>query len=219
MKTLVESFTRRDKKGRSQRVRSFRRKAAKLRKSASANVDAAKKAIDQKRVIGEGKNGRVIDLGFGRVKKEIKPLGEVKKAILLRGDEADIQRKAASLGIGPKVYKSTRNTITMAKVKGNTVERELANTKSAKRQLKIGYNVGATMRQLHDNQIVHGDSHLQNIYTTRNNKVKIIDYGISKAKNRPLKKGERLRDYKKLHKRSGDHPKFQEGFRKGYGEI
>lgn len=208
MEIKINPFVRRNKKGKISRIRAFSRKG---RKKTNRNV------------IGEGKNGRVVRAGFGKVRKEMTAYGRAKKVLLLRKDEASIQRKAASVGIGPKVYKSSKNgtKITMERVKGETLERKLAKTKSPKAQKSIGYSTGKTFKTLHENQIIHGDSHLENIYATDRSgkKIKIIDYGLAGTRNRPLKKSEKLKDYKKLHKRSAKYPKFQEGFREGYGQI
>ena len=214
MEIKINPFTRRNKKGKIARVRAFSRKARQKQ---------AKKRKPNPNIIGEGKNGRVVKAGFGKVRKEMTAYGRAKKVLLLRKNEADIQRRAASLKIAPKVYSTSKDgaKITMERVKGETLEKRLAKTKSPKAQKSIGYSTGKTFKTLHENQIIHGDSHLENIYTTDRSgkKIKIIDYGLAGTRNRPLKKSERLKDYKKLHKRSAKYPKFQEGFREGYGEI
>lgn len=210
MDIKINPFTRRNKKGKIARVKAFSRKLTRKRKP-------------NPNIIGEGKNGRVVKAGFGKVRKEVTAYGRAKKVLLLRKNEADIQKRAASLKIAPKVYNTSKDgaKITMERVKGETLERKLARTKSPKVQKSIGISTGKTFKTLHENQIIHGDSHLENIYATNRSgkKIKIIDYGLAGTRNRPLKRTEKLKDYKKLHRRSAKYPKFQEGFREGYGQI
>jgi tRNA A-37 threonylcarbamoyl transferase component Bud32 len=216
MDIKINPFVRRNKKGKLARVKAFSRRMRK-------RVGSKPKPKRDPNVIGEGKNGRVVKAGIGKVRKEMTGYGRAKKVLLLRKDEASIQKRAASLKIAPKVYKTSKDgaKITMERVKGETLERKLSKTKSPKAQKSIGVSTGKTFKTLHDNQIIHGDSHLENIYATdrKGKKIKIIDYGLAGTRNRPLKKSEKLKDYKKLHKRSAKYPKFQEGFREGYGQI
>lgn len=208
MEIKINPFTRRNKKGKLARVKAFTRRRIKKR---------------DPKILGEGKNGRVVKAGFGKVRKEMTAYGRAKKVLLLRKDEADIQKKAASIGVAPKVYKTSKDgaQITMERVRGETLERRLSKTKSKRKQKQIGYSTGKTFRKLHDNQIIHGDSHLENIYATDRSgrKIKIIDYGLAGTRTRPLRRTERYIDNSKLYLRSQKYPKFQEGYREGYGKI
>lgn len=211
MEIKINPFTRRNKKGKLARIKAFSRRMRKPKTKRDPNI------------IGAGKNGRVVKAGFGKVRKEMTPYGRAKKVLLLRKDEAAIQKKAASIGVAPKVYKTSKDgaQITMERVRGETLERKLSKTKSRRRQKQIGYSTGKTFRKLHDNQIIHGDSHLENIYATDRSgrKIKIIDYGLAGTRTRPLRRTERYIDNSKLYLRSQKYPKFQEGYREGYGKV
>jgi len=202
MKTLVESFTRRDKKGRSQRVRSFRRQAAKLKNKANAKI------------LGEGKNGVVLDLG-NRVRKEQKPR-KFRRNSRYNIREAQIQEKAAKLGVAPKVLSYGKDFIEMEKIRGKTVQRSLA-TSNQRKQKSLGKKVAKSFSKLHkEGQIIHRDAHMDNVYLNRLGNTKIIDYGYARQRKRPLNKREILKDVNRVKNRAKDFPVFVESFENTY---
>lgn len=217
MNIKINPFTRRDKKGKLNRVKSFSRR---LKKKAKSFSNQRKK----EKIIGEGWSARVVDSGFGTVRKELKLSSRIKRSITKK-DEASVQRRAASIGIAPKIYRTSKDgsKITMEKVSGETVEDRLAKIKNTKAEKRIGYKTGKAVRKLHDAQIQHNDPHLRNIYSVKTvlpkEKIKIIDYGLAKSKNRPLTKIERFTDNSRVYTESLKYPKFREGYTEGYGKV
>jgi tRNA A-37 threonylcarbamoyl transferase component Bud32 len=212
MDITIKSFTRKDKKGKISRVKTYTKK---LKQKASA------KPKRKGKLLGAGKNGRVFDLGNSVIKEKTK-LGIAKSELrnLLGADEVGIQKRAAKIGVAPKIKKSGNRDswIVMEKVRGETLSKKLP--KSNERvQKSIGVKTGKTFKKLHAKGIIHNDSHLENIYTTKRGKTVVIDYGLSRYRNRPLKRKERLKDYQKLRTRSKQYPVFVDGFEKGYGKF
>lgn len=194
----IKSFTRRDKKGKRFRIKTHRR---------------------NKKLLGAGKNGRVYDLGR-HVVKERTIAGQAKSEFrgLLGVQESKTQRKAAKIGVAPKIRKAEKRDriIEMDKVRGETLSKTLPKL-NERGQRSIGVKTGKTYKKLHNIGVIHNDSHLENVYRTKNKKIVIIDYGLSRDKKRKLTPKERLVDYKKLKNRSKDFPVFIEGYKKGYG--
>lgn len=203
MDIKINPFTRRNKKGKIARVKAFSRKVRRKRK-----------------IISEGFDGRVIDLGRNRLRKELKLTGKIKNTITLRNKntESTIQKQAANVGIAPKVYSVDNQGFTMQKLRGSTLKKKLNDNVSKKqKQKRLGVKTGQTLKKLHNSQIIHGDLHLDNVYIER--RAKIIDYGMAKQKKRILTSNDRKKDLKRLLKESKNYPYFQEGLAVSYEVI
>jgi len=199
----VNPFVRRNKKGKLARVKAFSRKVRPKRK-----------------IIGEGFDGRIIDLGRNRLRKELKLTGRIKNTVTLRNKnrESDLQKQAANIGIAPKVYSVDTQGFTMQKLKGSTLKKELKEkANKERRQRRLGIKTGQVLKKLHNSQIIHGDLHLDNVYTSGG--VKIIDYGMAKQKKRTLTASDRKKDLKRLLKESKRYPYFQEGLNVSYEAV
>lgn len=86
--------------------------------------------------------------------------------------EAEVQRAAAALGVGPAVYSADEAEIQMEHVEGVLHKDTIMTDTQA-------YDYGVKLRSLHDAGIVHCDLHAGNVIITGNT-ITIIDYGFSR---------------------------------------
>lgn len=196
-----------------QNIKSFIRKNASGKRS---RVSPFKRRLKKNKVIGEGLFGRVVAVDNNTVRKEYKSnlltLNKNKKAI----QESSIQKKAARVGSAPRIKKVGDGFFEMERLRGQTLKNKLKDA-SPRSQEVLGKRVAKKVRRLHDQGISHRDLHLDNIFVSPLlHKPKVIDYGLAKDYNRPLKSRERSQDYRHILKKSKKYPTFQKAFKASY---
>ena len=126
--------------------------------------------------IGSGKNANIF------LTEDFKILKKGKRghpALNGMPREADIQRKAHELGVAPKVYANTQNTITMEYIDGLTLLKYIGNKSEVERK-RLYAQIRQKVDLLYDNNINHRDLNYNNILVTEEGRIYIIDYGYSK---------------------------------------
>lgn len=166
------------------------------------------------KVLGEGTFGRVSVRNPWVVRKQFKY--PVIRRVLVKRESA-IQKRAHRAGLAPRVVGVGKTHMDMRFVRGQPIESHLL-TVSDRRQVKLGRKVGRKLKRLHDTGISHRDLHMKNILVSPRGRVTVIDYGLARDYQRPLKMHERRKDYRKLmHKARGrKYEPFREGFEQTY---
>ena len=92
--------------------------------------------------------------------------------------EEKILKKAKELGINvPEIFESKdKYTIVMEFIDSVRLRDRIENKTAGKNELKI---VGEWVAKLHDENIIHGDLTTSNILITEENKLYLIDFGLS----------------------------------------
>jgi len=177
------------------------------------------------RVIGEGWTAKVLAKSPVTVRKQFKAVNILyapQRIFNGKGaaqKESEIQRVVAKKGLAPKVKKVGKNYIDMGRVYGQTIDKRMKGGYSSDSiQRRNGRRLARSLKKVHDVGVQHRDLHGQNVVIGPLGGVKIIDYGSAKKKNRPLKSGERRKDYKKVlrtHK-GKKYKAFRDSFEKNY---
>jgi len=143
-----------------------------------------------KRIIGNGKHANVYLSEDNKVIKIYKKPCKFKISI-----EAEIQKKAHSLGIAPEVYYFNNDSICMEYIDGVTLDKYLKDKTPlltlADKRACIKSHIMSAVSILYDNCIKHNDLSGTNIMITKDGKVKIIDYGFSSITLTPVPKNKR----------------------------
>jgi len=100
--------------------------------------------------------------------------------------EVELQKEAFRLGVAPEIIDSwICENPDIGVIIMPTLQKTLGDVLrdvNVKKEVKDGYVKDAfeILHTLHQNNIYHGDSHLQNFMVDFNNKLKIIDFGFAK---------------------------------------
>lgn len=92
--------------------------------------------------------------------------------------EEKILKKAKELGINvPEIFKSNdKYTIIMQFIESLRLRDRIENKTAGEKELKI---IGEWIAKIHDANIIHGDLTTSNILMTKENKLYLIDFGLS----------------------------------------
>jgi len=97
----------------------------------------------------------------------------------------------------PEKYKKIKGILAMEYINGKTLYHYIIeHRENPKRLEKVMKRVKKAIVCLWKHGIIHGDAHLDNIMVTKNNKVKIIDFGQAK-RVKPYTKNDSMEQYKK----------------------
>ena len=125
----------------------------------------------------------------------------------------------ASKGVAPHVISKGSRHIDMQRLYGKTLDAKLKHGEAnAKTQKNYGKKLAKQLAKVHDAGISHNDLHGENAIVGPLGGLKVINYGWSNNKKRPLKTKERRKDYRKVLKshKGKEYDPFREGFKSGY---
>lgn len=169
------------------------------------------------RLLGEGYQAKVYRKNSGTVRKVYKlyPFSSRRKKV---AREAEALLRARRTGVAPKLKGTGRNYLEMQLIPGQTMKAKIAG-KNSRRQKTYAKRLAKAVKKVHSAQVVHNDLHSKNIIVTPRGRIKVIDYGAAKVRNRPLTGRERRKDVNRILKsHSGrDLQPFRESFAKAYG--
>lgn len=146
-------------------------------------------AVKRFKLIGEGLTGMVyLDAPNNVVIKYRKGAVTGRAGQLsaqVNQQEADIQRRAAGLGVAPKVAGQADFAIAMEYLKGYKpiMDKKATARLSLEKQKTVSTNIINSLRSLNNAGIQHNDFHDLNVlFNPRTLDVKVIDYGMSRDK-------------------------------------
>lgn len=171
----------------------------------------------RRKVLGEGWQAIAYKKDLFSVRKEYKRslVSSRRKKVK---QESAILKKLNRTGVSPKLRGTGRNYVDMEFIPGEMLEDKVSG--SARRQKKYGKRLAKAVKKVHKQNVVHNDLHHKNILVSRG-KVKILDYGQAKMRNRPLTPRERRKDINRIlksHKGKELQP-LRESFVVSYGVV
>ena len=156
--------------------------------------DGCMKKLVVKKKIGQGVYGNVFEIDDKKVVKIIKFEGKQPMKNFIQ--EVEMMKKAATIGIGPKVFDhytccqhfgSCFGIIIMEYINGSTLRDWTAKPHGKKTKDEMLNKIRAAIQKLHAHSIFHNDLHNTNILIAKNGNVKIIDYGYATGKANGLR--------------------------------
>ena len=138
-------------------------------------------AKKKKKVVGaQGKDGYALVVPY-RGKEYIAKVFKPTKSARVIGKEFEFQKRAADLGVSPRVYEFNpkHKYILMDKLR-DTLPSELKKRGDKKFPEKWQRQIVEIYRTLDDNKILHNDANPLNFMIDHNDNVKIIDFGFAK---------------------------------------
>ncbi|HEY9657671.1 MAG TPA: RIO1 family regulatory kinase/ATPase [Allocoleopsis sp.] len=145
----------------------------------------------RRKLLGQGYWGKVYRQNHFAVRKELRPYPIINRRKIIQ-KEARILKRLHGTGVAPKLYGTGKNHLDMEFVPGRRLR---ASVKNDPRQQRVyGKRLARSVKKMHNRGIYHGDLYDHNITVTNSGKVKILDYGLAKDKQRSLTRKERERE-------------------------
>ncbi|MFC5530997.1 protein kinase domain-containing protein [Cohnella yongneupensis] len=144
-------------------------------------------------LLGSGANGVVLECEdptlqvslalklWLQIDDEDKPLYEVRKQTVAGETNPNVVKVR---------YASKLNDYLFAEfdlIEGKTLEKWLRKKPPLRTRLRVGKKIITTLDQIHDQNIYHGDLHLDNVIVTPDENIKILDFGTSRTNTREFK--------------------------------
>ena len=187
--------------------------------SAEDGVACLKRPLKFKKVIGAGYFGKIYKVSKGIAVKIVNldrvRFNERKNSLKAKIEaEFELSKRAGVLGAGPKIYDcytcctqdgTCFQVMYMQLLQGMTLFEWIESEPSEELKKKVKDMLKVKLALLHNNKIVHGDLHQENVFVVGNKKnvsdIFVIDYGLAMSfKNRVARSIEYERDVAHLFK-------------------